>query len=402
MNVSEINELMQRYVTNGEVSGCALIVRQNGEIVYKNKWGYSNFQAKTSTEYNSVYRMMSMTKCVTAAAVMKLIEENMLNLDDKMSKYLPQFAAMRVADDKRYIYKGNIGKFKILWTVLRFNKDKVKTVACDREITIRDLLSHSSGLEQGVCGFLCMLKDRVTRETLQDSADIFSKYILGFQPGTGTGYSPRAGYDMLGLIIEKITGVKFEDYIKTVITQPLGMKDTTFFLSDKQQERLVRLYKRKNNTLTDVSGGKQDLRGFIHIGEHYAAGCGGLYSTVEDYERFAAMLCGNGCFEGVRILKEETVELMRTEASEMHIEPDPGCVWGLGVKIRQDPEKGKLPVTRGTYGWSGAFGTHFFVSPSDSLDAVFVTNRADLGGSSSYINKEVERLVFGCFSRREE
>ena len=106
------------------------------------------------------------------------------------------------------------------------------------------------------------------------------------------------------------------------------------------------------------------------------------------------MLLNKGIFKGKRILSEKAVELMQTEAPARHLEPSPGCVWGLGVQIRQNPQKGNLPVTEGTYGWSGAFGTHFFVSPKDNLECVFATNVSNIGGSSSKVSQKVEELVF--------
>ena len=160
---------------------------------------------------------------------------------------------------------------------------------------------------------------------------------------------------------------------------------------------IVKCYKRKKNRLVDVTGTKDDMYGILACEAGYIAGCGGLFSTLADYDRFAQMLANGGTLDGVTILKPETVELMHTEAPEKHMEPDPGQVWGLGVKIRQDPAKGNLPVTAGTYGWSGAFGTHFFISPKDDLSCVWMTNRTDLGGSGSYISAKIEELVFSEF-----
>ena len=133
------------------------------------------------------------------------------------------------------------------------------------------------------------------------------------------------------------------------------------------------------------------------MSDGYVCGSGGLYSTLEDYERFTRMLCFNGELDGVRILKKETVELMRTEAPFKHLEAEPGQVWGLGVRIRKDNKKGGFIATEGTYGWSGAFGTHFFISPSDNLEAVWLTNVSNAGGSGSKISKEIEKLVFESF-----
>ena len=394
MTKQEIATCMQEYVEHQEMSGGALMVRKNGELVYQNKWGMACIDSKEEISYDSIYRMMSMTKCVTAVAILQLIESGKLGLDDSLSKYVPEFKNMQVASDERYVIDMDHPK-KILLQVPLFKMEKVKTVPADREITIRDLLSHSSGLEQGAVGLIAMMKMKIEDQILEDRVMRYSRYALDFQPGTGTSYSPLAGFDILGYVIERVSGMRFEEYLQRNICEPLEMKDTTFFLSDEQKKRLVHVYKREKETLKDVTGTKDDMFGMLHQDKmRFEEGSGGLFSTIVDYEHLVEMLCNHGSFHGKQILKPETVKLMHTEAAEQHLEPDPGTVWGLGVKIRQNPNAAKSFATEGTYGWSGAFGTHFFVSPKDHLEAVFMTNRTDLGGSGSYISAKVEELVF--------
>ena len=392
-----LDQTIREYVKQQEISGGALIVRKAEQIVYQNKWGFADIQAEIPIEYNSIYRMMSMTKPVTAVGVLKLMEKGLLDLDDPLSRFLPQFRDMRVCADKRYEFKPGMNLLSLLPKMLFFRMDKVKTVPADREITIRDLLSHSSGLAQGIVGLIAMQKDKSTRESLSQQADVLSRYVLDFQPGTGTGYSPLAGFDMLARVIEVVSGMDAASYFRTEIFDPLGMTDSTFCPTGEQKHRLVHAYKRQKGKLMDVTGTKDDMDGMLHRGPGYIAGCGGLFSTLPDYDRFVQMLANGGTLDGVAVLKPETVELMHTEAPDKHLEPDPGQVWGLGVKIRQNPEKGHLPVTAGTYGWSGAFGTHFFISPADALSCVWVTNRTDLGGSGSFVSAKIEELVFAQF-----
>lgn len=395
-----IGRVMEEYLSNREIAGAALIIRKKSGVIYKNKWGFSDLSGQKPVAYNSIYRMMSMTKCITAASVMKLYDDGKLSLDDPLSKYIPSFSAMKVVDDPRYVYTGEVRPFALIWKLFTFKMERIKTVPAKREITLRDLLSHSSGLQQGMAGLIAMMKDKRPKTTLSEQAKIFSEYPLDFQPGEGTGYSPTAAYDMLGRVIEIVSGKSVEDYMRETIFSPLDMQDTFFYPhSEDQKQRIVRVYKRKKEKLIDVTDTKEDMDSLLHRGtQGYMAGCGGLFSTVEDYEHFAEMLLNEGEYKGHRVLQKETVRLIYTEAPEKHLEPDPGCVWGLGVKIRQDPARGNLPVTAGTYGWSGAFGTHFFVSPKDDLEAVFVTNRTDLGGSGSYISRKVEELIFQNFA----
>lgn len=244
--------------------------------------------------------------------------------------------------------------------LLTFRMDKVKSKPAQREITIRDLLSHSSGLQQGLVGLLAMTKEIREYKTLREHVLHYTKHCLDFEPGTGTGYSPLAGFDILGYVVSVVSGRSLAEFIEEEICVPLHMKDTTFFLSEEQKPRLVDVYKRKNNQLIKVTGTKDDMAGFMHEKEIcFEHGCGGLFSTLDDYANFGEMLLGNGNFRGGQLLKPETVELMHTEAPMQHLEPEPGFVWGLGMKIRQDPKKANVSATEGTYGWSGAFGTHF-------------------------------------------
>ena len=272
----------------------------------------------------------------------------------------------------------------------------MKTIPSKRDITIRDLLSHSSGLEQGIGGYATMLRDKTVRTTNAEQAEKYAKQPLDFEPGTGTGYSPIAGFDVLISVIESASGEKADDYFRNHIFLPLDMNNSTFHPTQKEKENLVQIYKKSGKSLKNVTGKKADMKSFFTIaeGSDYVSGSGGLYSTAEDYEHFAQMLLDSGVYNGKRILSEESVKLMQTEAPKKHLEPEPGFVWGLGVKIRQDPIKGKTPATEGTFGWSGAYGTHFFVSPKDNMECVFMTNVSNIGGSSSKVSQKVEELVF--------
>ena len=389
-----IDSTIQSYVKNAELSGAALMVRKGGKVVYHNKWGWTDIADQTPITDASVFRMMSMTKPVTAVGILKLMEKGLLSLDDPITKFLPLFQNMQVSIDKRYEFRPGMNPLSLLPKMLFFRMGNVKTEPATRDITIRDLLSHSSGLAQGIVGLLAMRKDKSIKKSLAQQADVLSQYVLDFQPGTGTGYSPLAGFDMLTRILEVASGMDADAYFRKEIFDPLGMADSFFWPNDTQKQHIVKCYKRKKNRLVDVTGTKDDMYGILACEAGYIAGCGGLFSTLADYDRFAQMLANGGTLDGVTILKPETVELMHTEAPEKHMEPDPGQVWGLGVKIRQDPAKGNLPVTAGTYGWSGAFGTHFFISPKDDLSCVWMTNRTDLGGSGSYISAKIEKLVF--------
>ena len=397
MDTQEIQRTIDAYIQNQELAGGALLVRRDEEVLYENTFGYSNIAARQAIARDSLYRLMSMTKPITAVAVMQLAEQGKIELDAPLNRYLHGFTAMRVVDDKRYAYHEGMNALSLLPGLLTFRLKAPRTVPAERDITIRDLLCHASGLEQGIYGLISMKLDKSKRESLAALEQKYSTMPLDFQPGKGGGYSPLAGFDLLARVVEVVSGLPFDAYLQQNLFDPLGMQDTTFRLDDAQTARLVHVYKREKNRLKDVTDTAQDMDSLLKRGEHYTAGCGGLFSTLHDYDRFAHMLLNGGEVDGVRVLQPETVRLMGQQGSPNYPDPDLGCVWGLGMKIRKNPQKAKSACTADTFGWSGAFGTHFFVSPKDHLSAVWMMNRSDIDGAGSYISKKIEELVFGCF-----
>ena len=397
MDTQEIQRTIDAYIQNQELAGGALLVRRDEEVLYENTFGYSNIAARQAIAKDSLYRLMSMTKPITAAAVMQLAEQGKIELDAPINRYLQGFTDMRVVDDKRYAYHEGMNALSLLPGLLTFRLKAPRTVPAERDITIRDLLCHASGLEQGIYGLICMKLDKSKRESLAALEQKYSTMPLDFQPGKGGGYSPLAGFDLLARVVEVVSGLPFDAYLQQNLFNPLGMQDTTFRPDNARPARLVHVYKREKNRLQDVTDTAEDMDSLLKRGEHYTAGCGGLFSTLHDYDRFALMLLNGGEVDGVRVLQPETVRLMGQQGSPDYPDPDPGCAWGLGMKIRKDPQKAKSACTAGTFGWSGAFGTHFFVSPKDHLSAVWMMNRSDIDGAGSYISKKIEELVFGCF-----
>ena len=397
MGTQEIQRTIDAYIQNQELAGGALLVRRDEEVLYENTFGYSNIAARQAIARDSLYRLMSMTKPITAAAVMQLAEQGRIELDAPLNRYLHGFTDMRIVDDKRYAYHEGMNALSLLPGLLTFRLKAPRTVPAERDITIRDLLCHASGLEQGIYGLISMKLDKSKRENLAALEQKYSTMPLDFQPGKGGGYSPLAGFDLLARVVEVVSGLPFDAYLQQNLFDPLGMQDTAFRLDDAQTARLVHVYKREKNRLKDVTDTAEDMDSLLKRGENYTAGCGGLFSTLHDYDRFAHMLLNGGEVDGVRVLQPETVRLMGQQGSPDYPDPDPGCAWGLGMKIRKDPRKAKSACTAGTFGWSGAFGTHFFVSPKDHLSAVWMMNRSDIDGAGSYISKKIEELVFGCF-----
>ena len=315
MNTDAINSTIEGYIDNKELSGASLLVQDAGGIVFRGKWGMSDIAAQKPLEYGSIFRLMSMTKCITAVAVMILCERGSVSLDAPVSDYIPEFACMQVTCDERYVFSPD--KLSCLPLLLKdFSMDSVRSRPAGRVITVRDLLSHSSGLQQGLCGLLQMMKGTFDAATLREHALSFTGHVLDFEPGCGTGYSPVAGFDILGYIVETVSGMPLGEFIRREITEPLGMPDTVFKLNAGQAKRLVHVYRRSEDALEDVTGTPGDMQGVLRVSsirvEH---GCGGMYSTLDDYGRFASMLAR----DGVPVLKPETVRLICAEAPANHL-----------------------------------------------------------------------------------
>ena len=380
MNLDRIAAALRGWLENREISCGGLLIRRGDEVMMEQNLGDAEPGRPAASD--SLYRMMSMTKPVAAVAVMQQIEDGRFTLDTPVSRFLPSFAHPRAAAEGENV------------SAEFFSPEAVKTVPARRDITVRDLLTHSSGLAQGPVGLGCYSRDPTERRTLADAVEGYSRYILDFQPGTASGYSAMAGFDVLLRVCELAADEDAPSLLRRRIFAPLGMADTGFFPGEEQRSRLVRLAERKNGVLEDVTGtGGDILTSSLKPGTRYAMGGAGLCSTLGDYDRFVHMLLNGGDLDGERILAPETVLAMRRERMERPT--DTGAVWGLGMMVREDPAKAGSPCTAGAYGWSGAYGTHFVVSPRDNLSFVWVTNRTDLNGSGSYISFRLEELVFG-------
>ena len=391
MNEQIINEVMKEYVRTGEMSGGSLFVHKDGKLIYHNSWGL----AKDDT----IYRMASISKVITMVGFMKLYDKGKFGLDDKVSKYLPGFENMLVVDDERLKGLENIMKF--MTTGQAPDLEDVKLVPAERELTIRDLLTHSSGLEMGLYGMLAnkkMMAEGGKDDNLEKRIEHYSKFALDFQPATGTGYSPLASFELIARIIEVLAAISFDKYMRQEVFEPLEMVDAAYHLSEEQKTRLTRLYHYENGKVTDATGTAEDLDSIGAIGPNLCSGSAGVFCRAEDFDHITQMFANNGNFRGKQILTPKTIQTIQTEHAYNFLEPEPGMEWALGVKVRQDPERAESFATKGTYGWSGAYGTHLFVSPNENLAVSFCMNRANIGGSGSYISKKVEELVFGIWN----
>ena len=374
--LQRLHEMVERTIAEHEYSGAVTLVARNGHIVHFEAQGLMDVEGHRPMMKDSVFRLASMSKVVTAVAVLILVEEGRVRLTDPVSRFIPEFKDMKVAVPDPGSTPGAV-------------PPKYTLVPATRAITVRDLLTHSSGLGSGPISLAEMAKEpQKPNEDLAAMAARLARFPLDFQPGSRWAYSGLAGFDTLGRIVEVASGMNLEKFLAERIYRPLGMTDTTFGPSAIQRARLVTLYTRTGEGL--VKAPNQDLL----VDPVCFHGAGGLVGTAEDYYRFAQMLANEGELNGRRILSPRMVEMLGSAQLPADF---PGLFrgqgWGLGVRyITDGPATGTL-LSTGSYGWSGAWGTHFWVDPAQKLVAVFMANATTAGGAGAVSARDFETAV---------
>jgi CubicO group peptidase (beta-lactamase class C family) len=297
-------------------------------------------------------------------------------LNDPISRYIPEFKSLKVAVQSGTAAPAAPGG--------RGGAPQFYTMPPAREITVKDLLTHVSGLASGPMGNSTVQAiARKQGETLADYIPRLGTTALEFQPGTRWAYSAQAGHDTLGRIVEVASGMPLDKFFQTRIFDPLGMKDIAFWPTDANWPRVASVYslaQGKLNKNANPNGMSSPI---------YFMGSGGLISTPLDYIPFGAMLSNGGSLNGKQIMGKKTVEMM----SAMHV-PDtlPGRAagegYGLGVRVVVDHAKNGTMLSNGTYGWSGVYGTHFFVDPVEGVVGVLMVQTAN-----QEVNRDFENLV---------
>lgn len=395
-----VRELFEKYMNLHKIAGGNVIIRRQGTVVCKESYGYADMKKAIPVDDNSIFRMASMTKPVIAAAIMQLEEKGFLSLDDPLCKFLPSFQNMKAADrlvgfaDNYEADPDNPAKPKGIEAEL----SEISLVDLKRDILIRDLLCHCSGMGQGLFSMRLYKELMKENSSLKERVDMIAKLPLDFQPGEHTGYSAAVAYEVLGRLIEVISGKDLNTYIKKNISEPLNC-ELAFELSEEQKSRVVRLYEAEPDGMRDVTETEPFWNQVSPLKNGYYSGSAGILGTVEGYDRFVKMLASEGKVDGWQFLQPETVKKMYTEASAAHLEMNPGATWGIGMMISEDPLKTGRMVGKGTYGWSGAYGTHFYIDRENDLTVVLGVNCANIGGADSQLSRDLEKVVFEEFCR---
>jgi CubicO group peptidase (beta-lactamase class C family) len=364
--LKQVGALMQRHIAASTFPGAVTIVARNGRIAHFEAHGLMDVETKKPMQKDAIFRIMSMTKPVVGVAILMLVEEGKVRLTDPVSKFIPELAglsAVVINSEGRVppAPSGTVGA-----------PAPSRTVPADREVTVRDLLTHSSGLMSGGLsnGFARDIAPKAG-ETVAQVLPRLKKAPLDFQPGTRWAYSPQYGFDVLVRIAEVASGVSFDRFVQQRIFDQLRMKDT-FFYPTEGNPRLATLYER-------VDGALRKAANPAFMNGAYVSGGGGLFSTAEDYLQFALMLLNRGELEGERLLSTRTVDLM-TEVFAPDTLPGrlAGEGFGLSVRVVTNPAARNTFLSKGSFGWSGAFNTHFFIDPTERIVGMFMTQIASL------------------------
>ena len=366
--LGRIHEVMQRHIDAGHITGAVTAVARRGKLVHFEAHGYRDPNAKTPMPKDALFRMASSSKPVTGVAVLMLVEEGRIRLNDPVSLYIPEFKTMKVAVPKN-------GMTEQQARLANGGKGDVDLIAANREITIKDLMTHTSGLQSGGLGTVVNPVPRKNDETLATYIPKLAAAPLDFQPGTRWAYSALAGIDTLGRIVEIVSGKPFDEFLRTRLFEPLDMRDTQFVISDAKLPRLLPLLRRNGEAWVPSS-----TPSFLDT-RTYFSGAGGLYSTAHDYIQFEQMLLNGGVLGGKRILSPKTVHLM----SQNHVGElyrgvrgtEAGQGFGLTVYVTLDETKASRWRTEGAFGWSGAFGTITWSDPKEELIGVLMIQQSD-------------------------
>lgn len=358
----KINEIALYDEQNNNLFGASYFVYQNGNTVIKKHYGVTGKENKEKVSDNTLFRLASMTKPITAVAIMILEERGLLSLSDSVSRYIPEFKNIHI---KSYETGEDMGEAK-------------------NEPTILSLLSHSSGFGISATAQL----NENDRKNMDNTIKYFVNTGLKFEPFEGQEYSAYAAFDALAKTAETVTGEDFGEFLRREIFEPCGMRDTTFKPTEEQWKRIITMH----NKVDGMNTAAYTDDGCIFEAfpcEHKLAGAG-LISSLDDYSKFAKMLLHKGKTDSGRIMSEETAEKMSIPYLPETVMPG-NQNWGLGVRVITDDSYGDLPC--GTFGWSGAYGSHFWIDRENDICAVFMKNSRFDGGAGNASAVRFEKAV---------
>ncbi|WP_221029810.1 serine hydrolase domain-containing protein [Actomonas aquatica] len=363
--LARLDAVFEDYVADGQLPGAVVLVARHGKIAHLAAYGKSDVEAARPMETDAIFRIASQTKAIVSTGIMLLQEEGKLLVDDDLSKYLPEFAETTVAEKRE-------------------SDGRVVIVPAKRRITLRDLLTHTSGYgygwglasdqweAAGITGWYFADRNEPIRETVRRMAAL----PADAHPGEKFVYGYNT--DILGAVIEVASGLPLDVFLTQRILEPLGMHDTHFYLPAAKRDRLAAVYSKRGDGALEraPAAGTMESQGHYVTGPRQSfSGGAGLLSTARDYATFLQMLANGGTFKGERILSRKSVELMHVN----HLRPGVGFPWGeglgfgLGFRIVEDLGGSGLPASLGNYGWGGAYHSTYWIDPVEDLVLVYFT-----------------------------
>ena len=376
--LGRIDKMLQQGIDSGWIAGAVGFIARDGKIIYNKSFGINDLVTKSPMLSDAIFRIASQTKAITSIAVMMLFEEGKFLLDDPVSKYIPEFANPGVLD--------------------KFNEKDTTytTVPARREITIRDLLTHTSGIDYAGIGSKNMRaiyaksdipggfgSDKIL---LSDKIKTLGKMPLVHQPGERFTYGLNV--DVLGYLVEVLSGESLDHYFQKHIFEPLGMTDTYFYLPSSKFERLVKVNIEDNNHhLAKMPG---ETVNYPMVNGTYYSGGAGLSSTAKDYATFLQMLLNKGVYNGKRLISRRTIELITSnQIGDLNLGRDK---FGLGFQITTANGQARLGMSEGSFSWGGYFATTFWADPKERLVCLLFMQQIPL--SHSEIQDKFKALVY--------
>lgn len=358
---------------NHKVFGSAYCVIQENDVIYKKCFGTTSADNTEAVTENTIFRLASMTKPITAIATLILVDRGQLSLSDKVSDYLPEFKDIRITQITGANETIDLGKVQ-------------------NDITICHLLTHTSGIGSDAAKSQKMSDE--DKKSIDATIEFYAKAGLDFEPGTKQQYSGTGAFDVLVKIIEIITKTDYLQFLQQEIFEPCEMINTTFVPTKEQWKQIIAMHNQVNGH-NGVAKIKENCVFVDYPCTHYLGGAG-LVSTLDDYSKFAKMLLNNGKTPRKQILSEKAFRLLHTPFVSEEIMPS-NERWGLGVRVIVKEDYKTLPV--GAFGWSGAYGSHFWIDPINKVAAVFMKNSLFDGGAGNESARNFEKAVNDSFHR---
>ena len=357
--LARIVPAMQRYVDDKKLAGIVTLIARRGQVAHFEKVGWADIENNRPIQLDTIFRIYSMTKPITSVAVLILLEEGRLHIGDPVSRFIPAFKNVKVLDNS--------------------TGSGVRYIAPNREINLRDLLTHTAGLSYGMEENVYIDElyrtawaemDKNPELTLEEFISAIAKFPLASQPGTAFRYSVAT--DVLGYLVQVVSGMPFEDFLKRRIFDPLGMADTAFYVLADKLDRFCANYGPNEQGGLKVIDPVNSLQ--YTRPPKCPSGGGGLVSTATDYWRFAQMLLNGGELDGARLLGRKTVEFMLANHLPPHLHPFDEAAYGFGLGGNVLLDLGKSPMlgSVGAFGWGGAANTNFWIDPHEQLIGVLM------------------------------